>query len=207
MKPSPFRCLRGTTCGRLVVLVIVAGVVWLGAPRPVSATASSDDPAGISLQVHPADDGGVRAAGVVHIAAPPAIVHAVLTDYARWPELFETPLSVTRIDRVGDRVLTDLSMRHPLLFGENQLRCENVELPEGGLITRMLEGDFRAYTRTWRLVADEDGVGTRAHFELHLVAESWAPDWLLAIVVEQGLEEHFRLLKKRAERQDGTLAQ
>src|SRR5207249_9800183 len=42
----------------------------------------------------------------LHDALP--IFHQVLTDYAKWPELFGVSMRLAHVERQGDRVVTDL---------------------------------------------------------------------------------------------------
>ncbi len=174
--------------------IVGLGLIW---PAAFAASAVTDTL--WSLDVRTLEAGGVRAQAIVHLAAPPSTVQTVLTDYAKWPELFDSTLRVARIDHQRDRVLTDLYFEHGLLMGEHHLYCENKELPGGGLVTRMLEGDFRDYVRTWTVRPSQSGSGTRAELDLYLVADTWAPDWLLALVLESELRTHFGLLKKKVE--------
>ena len=71
-----------------------------------------------SLEVHAAPRGGVLARATLHLAAPPATVQAVLTDYEGWPELFTGSMRVARVERQRDRTVTDLYFKHSLLAGE-----------------------------------------------------------------------------------------
>ncbi len=156
-----------------------------------------------SVEVTVEADGGFRARGAFQIAAGPPVVQAILTDYEKWPELFETNLRIATVDREGDRVVVELFIQHLLLFREQRLRCENWELPGGGLRTTRLEGDFRRYDRTWKIRSEENGVQTRAEFELLIEVDTWAPDWLVAWSLRKELETHFRRVKEKAEKRKG----
>lgn len=181
---------------------IRAGVVGLmscaafGAAAP-AAWAVTDSPSVLEVRTEPS--GGVRATATLHLPVPPSVVHQVLTDYAKWPELFGVPLRLARIERQEDRVVTDLYLSHVLLFGERRLLCENRELPGGGLATNFIAGDFRRYSRTWRLTQDGNERLTRAEFELLVEVDTWAPDWLMAVELRRQLEKHFRNLREKAE--------
>lgn len=150
------------------------------------------------LDVQPDPSGGVRAAATLWLPVPPAVVQRVLTDYDRWPELFEMPMRLARVERRGERVVTDLYVKHALLPGERRLLSESEELPGGGVTTTLLGGDFTRYARTWKLSADGDEGRTLAKFTLLVQVDTWAPDWLLAIALRRELETHFRLVRARA---------
>ncbi|MGH7207042.1 MAG: SRPBCC family protein [Nitrospiraceae bacterium] len=165
----------------------------------IALAASSDDAAKLEVRTEPA--GGVRAVATLRLQAAPGIVQAVLTDYAKWPELFGVHMRLAHLERRDDRVLTDLYIKHALLPGERRLLCESRELPDGGLVTTLVAGDFKRYHRTWKLSSDGSGAVTRAEFELLVEVDTWAPDWLMAMELRRNLETHFRILKdKVAER-------
>ncbi len=136
---------------------------------------------------------------VLHLLASPAMVQAVLTDYEHWPELFAVPMRVGRIERQPGRVVTDLYLTHNLMFGERRLLCENLELPGGGIETRLLGGDFKQYDRIWKVRAGQTPMTTHAEFELHFEVDTLAPDWLVAKVLKNELLTHFRVLKEKTE--------
>ena len=139
----------------------------------------------------------MRAVATLRLQAPPGIVQTVLTDYAKWPELFGVRMRLAHLERRDDRVLTDLYIKHALLPGERRLLCESRELPDGGLVTTLVAGDFKRYHRTWKLSPDGSGAVTRAEFELLVEVDTWAPDWLMAMELRRNLETHFRILRER----------
>lgn len=163
-----------------------------------AAAGAAAEPAG-DLQIRSVPQGGVSARATLHLPAPPALVQAVLTDYERWPELFAVSMRVARVERLPDRAVTDLYLKHGLFLGERRLLCENRELPGGGLVTTLLGGDFKRYARTWRVGPDGSAARTKAEFELEVDVDTWAPSWLLATLLKQELESHFRALKRKTE--------
>lgn len=179
-------------------MFLTLSLVCLAALSPFKKDVTADAGHQPTLEVRTDPAGGVQAHATLHIAAPPSVVQAVLTDYAKWPDLFETSLRVAALERQRDRVITDLYITYAPLFGERHLLCEHKELPQGGLITRMLEGDFIEYARTWRLSPDGDDSRTRAELEMRVDLDTWAPDWLLALVLRGELESHFKLVKEKA---------
>jgi len=189
--------LRSLLLRDAAVLLATMSVSTLGVLDQATpgAWAAADDPAKLEVRTEPG--GGVRAAATLRLQAAPEVVQAVLTDYPRWPSLFGATLRIARIERHEDRVLTDLYIKHALLPGERRLLCESRELPEGGLVTALVAGDFKRYHRTWKLSADGSGAVTRAEFELLVEVDTWAPDWLMALELRRNLETHFRILKER----------
>jgi hypothetical protein len=174
---------------RAVVLLLAVALI------PLIARAAAEDSA--KLEVHTEPAGGVRAVATLRLQAAPGIVQTVLTDYAKWPELFGVHMRLAHLERRDDRVLTDLYIKHALLPGERRLLCESRELPDGGLVTTLVAGDFKQYRRTWKLIPDGSGAVTRAEFELLVEVDTWAPDWLMAMELRRNLETHFRILKEK----------
>jgi hypothetical protein len=149
-----------------------------------------------TLEVQPDPNGGLHATATLHLPVPPAVVQQVLTDYERWGSLFGVPMRLLRVERLPDRVVTDVYLSHPILPGESRLLCESRELPGGGLVTTLIEGDFKRYQRKWILSQDEDGTSTKAQFDLVVEVETWAPDWLIALELKRQLTKHFGILRE-----------
>ena len=154
---------------------------------------AADEPTPV-LEVRTEPSGGVRATGVLHLPAPSSVVQAVLTDYEKWPELFDMSMRVTRVERHAEYTVTDLALGHAMMIGERRLVLENRELRGGGLVSRFVSGDFTRYLRTWKLRADGEDTRTRADFELQVDFETLVPAWLVAQAVRRELEAHFRIL-------------
>lgn len=187
MQPSAW---REKTMRRIFSWLVVAA--WLSFGAAWGAT----DPAA-TLEVSTEPSGGLRATATLLIPASPQTVQAVLTDYERWPELFDTPMSVTHLERHAGGAVTDLFIKHSFLPGGRQLLCDNQELPEGGLVSTLRGGDFKQYVRTWKVALDGEHGGTRASFELLVKVNTWVPDWLVAFELRRQLERHFRLLREK----------
>ena len=171
-------------CGTLL-----AGSVVLAAEGPAMVLDIQDDPAG-----------GKKAVATLRIPAPPEAVRAVLNDFEHWPELFDGRFQLAKLDRKDGRVVTDLHIKRSPLPGNLRLVCETRDLPNGEIVTSLIEGDFRRYLRRWRLVVEENGaaVHTRAEMELSVDPDTWTPGWLFATVLRSDLEAHFRILRERA---------
>jgi len=159
-----------------------------------SAASASVEPLP-TVDVRSEPSGGLRATATLRLPAPPLMVQQVLTDYEQWPSLFSVSMRVAHVERQADRVLVDLYITHPLLFFlENRLHSENRELPQGGLVTSLVAGDFKQYRRVWKLTPDGSPLATRAEFDLLIEADTWAPNSLVAYELRRQLKEHFSLL-------------
>lgn len=151
-----------------------------------------------ALVVQAGPTGGVRATATLLFPGNPAVLHSILTEYHKWPELFETKMRVAQVEEREGHVLTDVFISHPLLPGEQRLICDSQVLPGGGLVTDLKGGDFKQYHRTWKLEAAGDGSQTRADFELLVEPKTLIPDWLIAVAMERELNAHFHLVRQRA---------
>jgi polyketide cyclase/dehydrase/lipid transport protein len=181
-----------TTLRISLAAVCLAGAVGLQAQ-------AADAPA-TELEIHDDPAGGKKAVATLRIAVPPDAVRAVLSDYERWPDLFDGRFRIAKLERLEGRVVTDLLIDRSPLPGKLRLLCETKELPNGEIVTSLLEGNFTRYLRRWRFVPEmRDGaVHTRAEMELLVAMDSWVPDWLFAAMLRRDLETHFRILRARA---------
>lgn len=148
------------------------------------------------VQLDPA--GGVRATATLLFPGSPAVLHSILTEYRKWPELFETRMRMAQVEERDGHVLTDVYVSHALLPGEQRLLCESQVLPGGGLVTDLKGGDFKQYHRAWKLEPAGDGTQTRADFELLVEPKTMIPDWLIAVAMERELNVHFHIVRQKA---------
>jgi len=159
---------------------------WSGAAEPVL------------LDVRTETTGGVRATATILFPVEPTIIRRILTDYHRWPELFDGQMRMAEIREQDGKVFTDIRIDHALIPGERRLLSETRTLPTGGLLTELRGGDFKQYRRFWKLSPVDGGVHTQAEFELLVEIDSTVPDWMIALAMRRDLEAHFRLMKERA---------
>jgi ribosome-associated toxin RatA of RatAB toxin-antitoxin module len=150
------------------------------------------------LEVTREPGGGVRATARVLFPAKTEVIQGLLTDYPRWPELFDVRMRLAELTLHEGVATVDLRINHALLPGERRLVTESRTLPGGGLVTDLKEGDFKRYHRVWKLRPAGEGRQTNAEFELIFELNSLVPDWLVALAVRQELETHFRIVKQKA---------
>ncbi|HET7909437.1 MAG TPA: SRPBCC family protein [Nitrospira sp.] len=179
------------TLGRLFLLCALS---LLSSWNPLLANDASRE----FLEVKTDPAGGVIATARVLFPARPEIIHSLLTDYPRWPELFEVPMRVADLHIRQDVVTTDLRIEHALLPGERRLVTESRTTANQGIVTDLVGGDFKRYHRTWMLSPINEGKETIADFELKVAIESIVPDWLVALATRRELEAHFRIVKEKA---------
>ncbi len=176
--------------GRWLRLCVCALFSWTSA-------LGSDSPQEF-LQVKTDPAGGVIATARVLFPAGPEIIHSLLTDFRRWPELFEVRMRVVDLQVRQDVVTTDLRIEHALLPGERRLVTESRATANEGIVTDLVEGDFTRYHRVWKLSPANEGRETYADFELKVAIDSIVPDWLVALATRRELDAHFRIVKEKA---------
>jgi ribosome-associated toxin RatA of RatAB toxin-antitoxin module len=140
----------------------------------------------------------VIATARVLFPAGPEIIHSLLTDFRRWPELFEVRMRLVDLQVRQDVVTTDLRIEHALLPGERRLVTESRATANEGIVTDLVEGDFTRYHRVWKLSPANEGRETYADFELKVAIDSIVPDWLVALATRRELDAHFRIVKEKA---------
>lgn len=172
-------------------------IVFVGIVGGWSSAVANDSPTG--LLVDSLSDGTIRASANFRVKADPADIQSVITNYEQWPDLFDTDIRITKVERQEGRVVTELLVSHLLLFSTKRLLCENKEIPGGGLTTTKLEGDFKRYDRTWKVLPKKDGDYSLVVFHLEMNVDTWAPDWIVASALRDELEVHFQLVRERAE--------
>jgi hypothetical protein len=176
-------------------------LMLLGVALTAIGAVAADAP---TLEIAADPSGGFRAKAVLHIPATPEAVLAVLTDYDAWPALFAGRFRITHLQREPGRVVTDLLIKRTPLPGELRLLCETQELPNGVLVTSLMEGDFTRYVRRWKLDPEPNGIephmrpGTHAQMDLSLELKTWVPDWIVLANLRRQLLEHFQILRERA---------
>lgn len=180
----------------MVVASLTSTVLAPAAPMWAGEVGSIQLLRALVVQAEPT--GGVRATATLLFPGNPAVLHSILTEYHKWPELFETKMRVAQVEEREGHVLTDVFISHPLLPGEQRLICDSQVLPGGGLVTDLKGGDFKQYHRAWKLEAAGDGTQTRADFELLVEPKTLIPDWLIAVAMERELNAHFHLVRQRA---------
>lgn len=175
---------------RYALLAVLAAASLL----PNAAAAPDTD----VIEVKPEPGGGVRATARVTFPAKPSVIHAMLTDYAHWPELFDVRMRMADIAVREGVVRTDVRIEHALLPGERRLVGESRILPDGRIVTDLVEGDFKRYHRAWTLTPVNGGAQTHAEFELIVAIDSIVPDWLVALAMRRELEAHFKIVKDKS---------
>ncbi len=161
-----------------------------------SPASSADWVERLDVRTDPA--GGVRGTARITYPVKLEVIQSILTDFARWPELFETPMRVESLIIERGVATVDVLIDHSLLPGKRRLVSETRVMPGGGIVTDLKSGDFTRYHREWRLTPVSDGQQTSADFELVVEMKSILPDWLVVLAMRRELEAHFKAVKDKA---------
>lgn len=185
------RSSDNTRTGIRLILFCIPLLVWC-----IPAFGSDSQPDFLDVKTDPA--GGVVATARVVFPASPEKIHAILTDFPHWPDLFEVRMRLADLQVRQDVVTTDLRIEHALLPGERRLVTESRATGTQGIVTDLVGGDFKRYHRVWKLSPANGGRETSADFELKVAIDSIVPDWLVALATRRELEAHFRIVKEKA---------
>lgn len=177
-------------CGWVLTICVVS--LLTGSPAVAAETTQEL----LDVKTDPA--GGVRAIARMRFPASPAVIQAMLTDYQHWPDLFEVRMRLVDLKIHQGVATVDLRIDHALLPGERRLVTESRAVPNGGIVTDLVGGDFKRYHRVWKLTPVNGGTETIADFELVVAIDSIVPDWLVALATRRELETHFRIVKEKA---------
>ena len=180
------------TCVMLWRVLIIVGCLtlsWSGWSRAAEP---------VVLDVRTESTGGMRATATILFPVEPAIIQRMLTDYARWPELFDMRMRMAEIREQDGKVFTDIRIDHAVLPGERRLLSETRTLPTGEFLTELKGGDFKQYHRVWKLIPVDGGSHTKAEFELMVEIDTILPDWMVVVAMRRDLESHFRIIRDKA---------
>ena len=156
------------------------------------------------LDVRTDPSGGVMATARVLFPARSEVIHALLTDFPHWPDLFEVRMRLVNLHVKDGVATTDLRIEHALLPGERRLVTESRTTADQGIVTDLIGGDFKRYHRVWKLSPANGMRETIAEFELRVAIDSIVPDWLVALATRRELEAHFRIVKDKARARAAT---
>ena len=87
----------------LMVLMLAGGMF---PPAVIAVTDSEPISSTRALKVISDPAGGVRATATIVFPAPPPTVQSILTDYRKWPELFEVRMRVAGLEEHPGGVVT-----------------------------------------------------------------------------------------------------
>ncbi len=163
---------------RSLVLLICLGAAHVAAAADIySLTVSRDGD-----EYHMSAD--------AHVAAPPAAVYAVLTDYEHLTRISNAVLKshvVQRLDAGAVLVYTD-SRVCALFFCRHIIETQRYTKPDAENILAEVvpeQSNLKSGHAAWHLEAENDG--TRLHWEMSAVPGFWVPPFIGSSLVQRGL--------------------
>ena len=173
---------------RRTFLFVNAGAL-LASIGPLPASASeADDP--ISVKVDRRGETVVIDVEV-KIDATVAEVWGVMTDYDRMADFISTMKSSKVMTRHGNSLEVAQSGETKVAFMKFKFTgVRGIELlPKSEIRSRLIEGDFKSFQSTTRLVESGEGMKIVHHGEY--VPKSWLPPLIGPAIIEGGTRRHY----------------
>lgn len=136
------------------------------------------------------------------VAAAPAAVWRILTDYDRMAEFVPDLRSARVLSRSGDEVMIEqLGEAHFLFFRRDiRLVVQAREQPISQIDISLVDGDMRVYRCTWRLVPVPETGGTRVLYSGALAPKFYVPGMLGSSMIRSDVEKMMAAVLQRLDR-------
>jgi ribosome-associated toxin RatA of RatAB toxin-antitoxin module len=190
---------------RLLVCPFACLLVCVEASCAVPAGAGTAQAANLTVSVERAGtDAGrvcqVSASG--EVAAAPAAVWRILTDYDRMAEFVPDLHSTRVVARNGDQAIVEQhGVAHFLFFRrEIRLLVQVREQPMSRIDVKLVDGDMAVYDCVWRLVPVLDTGGTRIVYSAVLAPKFYVPAMLGANLIRADIAKMMAAVLARLDR-------
>lgn len=142
----------------------------------------------------------VNASG--EVAAAPAAVWRILTDYDRMAEFVPDLRSTRVLSRSGDEATIEQVGVARLLFFQRDIRLvvQAREQPISQIDISLVDGDMRVYRCTWRLVPVPETGGTRVFYSGEMAPKFYVPGMLGANLIRSDVEKMMAAVLQRLDR-------
>ena len=142
----------------------------------------------------------VNASG--EVAAAPAAVWRILTDYDRMDEFVPDLRSAKVLSRSGDEATIEQVGVARLLFFRRDIRLvvHAREQPISQIDISLVDGDMRVYRCTWRLVPVPGTGGTRVLYSGEMAPKFYVPGMLGANLIRSDVEKMMAAVLQRLDR-------
>lgn len=136
------------------------------------------------------------------VAAAPAAVWGVMTDYERMPEFVPDLHRARVLSRSGDQALLEQFGVVRFLFFRHDIRLlvQVREQPISQIDISLVEGDMRIYTCTWRLVPVPETGGTRIVFSATVAPKFYVPGFMGPNLIRADIEKMMAAVLARLDR-------
>jgi ribosome-associated toxin RatA of RatAB toxin-antitoxin module len=157
----------------------------------------------VGVQRHNTDMGNVYEVNAQgDVAAAPAAVWRVLTDYERMPEYVPDLHTTKVLSRSGEQVVLEQTGTAHLLFFRRAIHLivQVREQPMAQLDVSLLEGDMKVYQCTWRLIPIPDTGGTRVLYSGKMAPKFYVPGMLGSNMIRSDIEKMLAAVLARLDR-------
>ena len=157
----------------------------------------------VSVERVNTDSGNVYAVNARgEVAAAPAAVWRILTDYDRMAEFVPDLHSAKVLSRNGDRaVVEQFGVAHFLFFRRDiHLVVQAHEQPISQIDISLVDGDMKVYNCTWRLVPVPETGGTRIFYSGTLAPKFYVPGMLGSNLIRSDIEKMMAAVLARLDR-------
>ncbi len=136
------------------------------------------------------------------VAAAPAAVWKILTDYESMSEFVPDLRSNKVLSRLGNRVVVEQHGEASFLFFRHDIHLvvEVTEEPISQLDIVILRGDMKVYNCRWQLVPVPETGGTRIVYSGKLVPKFYVPSMLGANLIRSDVERMMAAVLARIDR-------
>lgn len=138
------------------------------------------------------------------VAAAPAAVWRVLTDYDRMDEYVPDLKQARVLSRSGDRaVIEQFGSAHFLFFRRDiHLVVQAHEQPMSQIDISLVGGDMKVYICSWRLVPVPETGGTRILYNGTMAPKFYVPGFLGSNLIRSDIEKMIAAVLARIDRLD-----
>jgi ribosome-associated toxin RatA of RatAB toxin-antitoxin module len=186
-------------CKRIVILVMLLGVLAAGGARAAAEPA-------LELTVERVDGADGRKvyqiASRATVAAAPAAVWRVLTDYNRMAEFVPDLKSVGIVSRKGNKVIIEQLGAANFLFISHPIRLtvQAHEQAPNRIDVTLIEGDMKVYRCSWELSPAAAG-GTIVHYSASIEPTFYVPGMMGASLVRKDIAKMMAAVVLRIDRE------
>ena len=136
------------------------------------------------------------------VAAAPAAVWRILTDYDRMDEFVPDLRSAKVLSRRGDEAtIEQVGVARLLVFSRDiRLVVQAREQPMSQIDISLVDGDMRVYRCTWRLVPIPATGGTRVSYSGEMAPKFYVPGFVGSNLIRSDIEKMMAAVLQRLDR-------
>jgi ribosome-associated toxin RatA of RatAB toxin-antitoxin module len=194
-------CQNARAIVRLLVRLLACLLVGLHSTSALAKPPAVD----VSVERVDSDSGRVyQVSARGEVAANPAAVWRILTDYDRMAEFVPDLHSTRVLERRGDQAIVEQrGVAHFLFFRrEIRLLVQVREQPMSQIDISLVDGDMTVYNCVWRLVPVPETGGTRVVYSGVLAPKFYVPAMLGANLIRADLARMMAAVLARLDRPD-----